>query len=218
MSAVWWADSGGSVNNSYSTGSVVGTVFNVGGLVGGNGGTINNSYSRSDVVGPSEVGGLVGENSNIANITKSYSTGSVTGGNNTGGFVGANNGTVTNSFWDKQTSGTSSSAGGTGKTTAEMKIKSTFESAGWDFSGTWAIYPGGNNGYPYLQVFTGFNGITVTSPMAGSSWSQGSTENITWASAGVTNVKIDFSPDGGANWSPIVSVHQRRPVHTAGQL
>jgi len=39
---------------------------------------------------------------------------------------------VTNCFWDIETSGHSSSAGGEGKTTAEMKDITTFSAAGWD--------------------------------------------------------------------------------------
>jgi len=37
------------------------------------------------------------------------------------------------SFWDTQTSGQVTSDGGTGKTTAEMQMESTFTDAGWDF-------------------------------------------------------------------------------------
>jgi len=41
--------------------------------------------------------------------------------------------TVEQCFWDTQTSGRTWSAWGTGKTTAEMQIASTFLDAGWDF-------------------------------------------------------------------------------------
>ena len=44
-------------------------------------------------------------------------------------------GTVVWSFWDVNTSGQTSSSGGTGKTTAEMKMKVTFTDSGWDFVG-----------------------------------------------------------------------------------
>jgi hypothetical protein len=40
--------------------------------------------------------------------------------------VGDNSGTVSGSFWDVETSGQATSAGGTGKTTAQMKDISTF--------------------------------------------------------------------------------------------
>jgi len=62
----------------------------------------------------------------------------VTGNEEVGGLVGRNlvgsniEGTVSNSFWNTETSGQGSSAGGTGKTTAEMKDIVTFSGAGWN--------------------------------------------------------------------------------------
>ncbi len=69
------------------------------------------------------------------------STGTVNGNASVGGLVGNNYdvlggmGSTTSSFWDIETSGQASSAGGTGKTTAEMQTASTFLEAGWDFMG-----------------------------------------------------------------------------------
>ncbi len=40
---------------------------------------------------------------------------------------------MTDCFWDTQTSGQAASAGGTGKTTAEMQTENTFTDADWDF-------------------------------------------------------------------------------------
>jgi hypothetical protein len=55
---------------------------------------------------------------------------------NVGGLVGERvSGTVSDSFWDIETSGQTTSDGGTGKTTAEMQTMSTFTDAGWDFVG-----------------------------------------------------------------------------------
>jgi formylglycine-generating enzyme required for sulfatase activity len=62
--------------------------------------------------------------------------------------VGWNKSTVTASFWDTQTSGRSGSAGGTPKTTAEMKIMSTFTDVAWDFVNVWHLCEGTN--YPRL--------------------------------------------------------------------
>lgn len=56
---------------------------------------------------------------------------------------------VSSSFWDTQTSGKTSSSGGTGLSTAAMQTESTFTSAGWDFAETWAICEGTN--YPRLR-------------------------------------------------------------------
>jgi len=46
--------------------------------------------------------------------------------------VGLTSGTATDSFWDIETSGQSTSAGGTGKTTEEMKSIATFSGTGWN--------------------------------------------------------------------------------------
>ena len=77
-------------------------------------------------------GGLVGFNSGT--VSNSYSTGSVTGSHEyVGGLAGDNyHGTVSNSFWDTETSGQSTSDGGTGKTTEEMQDIDTFSGATWD--------------------------------------------------------------------------------------
>jgi len=128
----------GSIIGCNCTGEVSGN-DDVGGLVGSNsiGGDITNCYSTVTVNGNEKVGGLVGYTK--GGVTMCYSTGTVIGvGQNIGGLVGERHlsyGIVTNCFWDTQTSGQTSSAGGTGKTTAEMQTESTFTDAGWDFVG-----------------------------------------------------------------------------------
>lgn len=84
------------VSNSYSTGSVTGSVHSVGGLVGYNylnSSTVSNSYSTVSVTGNTYVGGLVGYNYG-ATVKNSYSRGDVTrtSGTNTyfGGLCGLN--------------------------------------------------------------------------------------------------------------------------------
>ena len=132
----------GTVGNSHSTGSVTCNYY-VGGLVGINGwdGTVSNSYSSGNVTGDDYVGGLVGVNFGI--VSNSYSSGSVTGDDYVGGLVGVNwGGTVSNSFWDTKTSGQTTSAGGTGKTTAEMQDIATFLWAAWDI---YAVAPSATN-------------------------------------------------------------------------
>jgi hypothetical protein len=145
----------GHIIHSYSTGDVNG-VDVVGGLVGINyGGSLSNCYSTGDVNGVKSVGGLVGANGILfharGDIFNSYSTGDVNGIDYVGGLVGSTGpGSIKRSFWDVETSGKLVSAGGTGKTTAEMKTKSTFTSAGWDFIEIWGI--GENQTYPYLRT------------------------------------------------------------------
>ena len=137
----------GTVSNSYSTGSVTGEEV-VGSLVGRNYGTIADSHSNGNVTGEWIVGGLVG--TNVGNVTKCYSTGSVTDTSSVGGLVGENTfeeeppleGTVSNSFWDTETSGQATSDGGTGKNTTEMQDITTFSGAGWNII---AVAPGSTN-------------------------------------------------------------------------
>jgi len=132
-------NSSGTISNCCSSGSVSGAedIWNhsVGGLAGYNSGKVSNSYSIAGVSGDRIVGGLVGRNSYGCTITNCYSTGSVSGEERFGGLVGDNNGHVVASFWDIETSGQTTSAGGTGLTTAEMQMMSTFTDAGWDFVG-----------------------------------------------------------------------------------
>ncbi len=145
--------SSGIIANCYSVGNVVGEE-SVGGLVGDNhSGTIANCYSSTSVRGSTNyIGGLVGRDSS-GTLTNCYSAGSVSGNGYVGGLIGYTfiRGSITASFWDMQTSGQSSSAGGTPKTTVEMKTKSTFTDApaGWDFVNIWDICEATN--YPRLR-------------------------------------------------------------------
>ncbi|MCK5559371.1 MAG: hypothetical protein KAJ51_02215, partial [Thermoplasmata archaeon] len=161
----------GTILNSYATGSVwsSGGSYLIGGLVGTNRGTISNCYAMGSVTGWGFlVGGLVG--SAGGSISNCYATGIVSGFRYIGGLIGS--GGASNSFWDKETSGTTIgigygySSGVTGKTTAEMKNVATFtdtDTAGldisWDFVGNpnddtgtediWDISSNVNDGYPY---------------------------------------------------------------------
>jgi len=151
---VGWQHSG-SITSSYSTGNISATSSNAtayaGGLVGSQNygaGPISFCYSTGNVVsvsnGPSYAGssvdvfagGLVAACS--GSVVNCYSTGQVSAAGNhlvyKGGLLGYNIGTITACFWDINTSGLNTSAGGTGKTTAEMKTLSTFTSVGWDFT------------------------------------------------------------------------------------
>ena len=150
---------GGTITQSYSTGSVNSLGGEVGGFAGilALGSVVTDSYSRGDATGTTNVGGFVGSAQFGAtnNITHVFSTGAPTGTNpaNQGGLIGySNNTTTTDSKYDRETSGTSTSAGGVGELTADMKTQSNF--SGWDFEATWMIVSGVNNGYPCLQGVT----------------------------------------------------------------
>jgi hypothetical protein len=88
---------------------------------------------------------------NRQDITNCYSKGVVgsSGNPNEGGFCGENLGTITNSYWDTQTSGYAASNGGTGKTTAQMQgLPDAGIYVGWDVN-LWEFLP--TNDYPYLK-------------------------------------------------------------------
>jgi len=159
--------SGGWIANCYATGSISGGDTNIclGGLVGYFGdGSITNSYSTANVTAGKEsaqLGGLVGGMGTFLGdygglVTNCYAAGSVRAGKDSsrlGGLVGDIwLSRVSNCFWDVQTSGQFTSAGGTGKTTAEMQMASTFLDAGWDFVSIWGI--GENQTYPYLRKYS----------------------------------------------------------------
>ena len=159
------------ISYCYSTSRVKGTIY-VGGMVGFNTGRITNCYSMGSVFGNDIVGGLVGQDGDWGldptwggKMLNCYSTSHVVGQSNTGGLVGLNvwGMIIYNCFWDIQTSGWTTSDGGTGKTTADMQIASTFLDAGWDFvdetdNGTediWWILEGQD--YPHLWWEDGGN-------------------------------------------------------------
>jgi hypothetical protein len=142
----------GIISNVYSTGKVTATAQGAGGLVGKLQGELNETYSTANAIGlngSEYIGGLVGE-SDDAIVTDSYAAGRVTSAasSRVGGLIGASTDTaVTDSFWDIETSGQSTSAGGSGavgKSSSEMKSKSTYSTAGvdWDFTNTWAMIEG----------------------------------------------------------------------------
>ena len=123
---VGWNRYPGTVSNSYATSGVTAD-SQVGGLVGlDSGGTVSNSCSAGNVTGVRDVGGLVGYTEEQYQL-ESYFPGAVIHDINSDSMVGLNDEAfVSNAFWDTETSGQATSAGGTGKNTTEMKNIATF--------------------------------------------------------------------------------------------
>ena len=136
---------------------------NVGGLAGANNGSITDAYALGAVTtetGRRPVGGLVGTNDGT--ILRTYATGLVTaplafvvGG--AGGLVGTTTGgSIQNSFWDSDTSGQSTVAGGSPLTTSQFQDTSGFMALagaqGWNFQTTWSPPSPGN--YPELYALS----------------------------------------------------------------
>lgn len=153
------------VGHCHSECQVFGT-RDVGGLLGRNvatmgSGMVSNCYSSGTVAGDVRIGGLVGTNDG-GEVINSYSNGFVSSNvaGSAGGLVGYGEpDRVVNCFWDVETSGQATSAGGTGLMTGEMKNIKTYLDAGWDFvdeiqngvRDSWQIPDEG--GYPILSVF-----------------------------------------------------------------
>jgi len=183
----------------------------IGGLVGENLARVTDSYATADVSvsegvlvldGPTgnRIGGLVGHNYfwtdaiGPPTVSSCYSTGSVSpsvfGSDNVGGLVGLNEGTVTDSFWDIETSGLSNSDGGRGRTTFHMQRQNIFVNAGWDFvdetangtEDTWWILEGQD--YPRLT------------------WEfiEDEPKEVTDSLAEALDTDLSFTTGGSANW------------------
>ena len=146
---------GAVLDASYAHGAVT-SGGRAGGLAGlvSNGTQVTNAYATGLTRGVGGTGGLIGEINSIPaddgpgspiTVNAVYATGFVAG-TGTGGLVGTINGTlqsVTNGYWDTQTTGQATSAAGTGLTTAQLQgtLPAGFTAPVW---GTQA------GAYPYL--------------------------------------------------------------------
>ena len=144
----------GQVNNCYAKDTVVTGSERIGGLIGQNhNSTVSDCYTQAGTVtGTRFAGGLCGYNY-YGSINNGYSNCLVVCTSDPGGLVGyIYGGSISNSFWDTDTSGQTTSAGGTGLTTAEMQTLTNYTDAGWTFIpdetlGLWYMFAGE---YPQL--------------------------------------------------------------------
>ncbi|WP_136689387.1 GLUG motif-containing protein [Halorhabdus amylolytica] len=139
------------VNVSYATGNVSGAE-DVGGLVGTSlNTTVNQTYATGSVTGDRMVGGLAGNATGSNNeVANSFAAGTVSAtGTPVGGLIGnTESTTVTDAYWDVNTTGQDTSAGNaTGLTTSQLKANT---SLAFDFGTTWDIKTGTEISYPYL--------------------------------------------------------------------
>jgi len=180
------AAGGGSILASWVTGTVIGSGAHVGGLAGFDTGSIGGSWAGGSVSGPGSVGGLVGYDTGAisqsyaldtvsatggevggligyskATVSQAYAIGQVKGSSAVGGLIGLSaGGSVASSYWDTQTTGQPTSAGGgTGLTTAQFFTAANF--AGFGFGTTpgasgWVIVDGDGT----LNNAGGFAGAT----------------------------------------------------------
>ena len=152
----------GVIDNCYSKGvidaSSLTSFYSSGGLVGILAGELYNSYSEVDIIDVINAlvfaGGLIGSTTDDMGdiyISNVYSFGAISGTGTLSGLIGEYWDPILvhtiNSYWNTETSGQATSAGGEGKTTEEMKQRSTY--VGWDFDTVWQIQEGVT--YPYLR-------------------------------------------------------------------
>lgn len=150
------------VQKSFSTGNLTLSSNNLssdfssaGGLIGEqrDNSLVANCYSKGNITLSftyySRIGGLIGSQyGNDCSVLNCYSTGTIYAddySNFKGGLLGyqSESGIFENNFWDTQASGINDGVGNlnpdptgiTNKTTAQMKSRSTFTNAGWDFTG-----------------------------------------------------------------------------------
>jgi filamentous hemagglutinin family protein len=157
---------GGLINQAFATGTVGSTADYslLGGFAGVNAGTIYQAYATGAVTGTagSIIGGLAAIN--LGSLDQTYAIGRLTGGSVTGGLVGADNnaplagvnlnpdlvpaltgvGTATNSYWNPDTTGVTTSAGGTARNTRDFLagLPPGFDPA------VWGLQP--NPSYPHF--------------------------------------------------------------------
>lgn len=142
---VAYAESKGTAKGINRVGGIVGSATDI---------KIKDSFSRVETFCNSscpygEIGGAFGY-LELANVVHIYSTGKINATNALkGGLIGSGkDNVITNSYWDIGTSGISSSYGGTGKSTVDMKKQSTF--VNWGFDNVWGMNVSYNDGYPIL--------------------------------------------------------------------
>ncbi len=128
--------------------------YQSGGLVGTNSSSlIENCYSLSSLSGRGNYcGGLVGSHTGSTPVSNCFSIGLVNQTGSCGGLIGSGSGTVTNSYWNIETSGRLSSSGGSPRATNQMSYPYSDTYMGWNMrywlSDTDQSH---NSGYPYLH-------------------------------------------------------------------
>ncbi|MEX0276123.1 MAG: filamentous hemagglutinin N-terminal domain-containing protein [Ruegeria sp.] len=197
------SDNVGTIERSNSSGPVILTSQTGGGdgfgagLVTFNTGIIRDSYSTSSITANNiddtvTIGGLVVDNDinldfgTVGTIERTYATGAITsnGAASTtfGGLVVDNlpGASVSSSFWNRQTTGVTTSDGGTSLTTAQLQDTESFynraRAQGWDFTSVWAPGTGSTNPANYTTspvVFAIPDDVAVTTSETSSATTTG---------------------------------------------
>jgi hypothetical protein len=184
------------VTRSHAAGEARGG-FTVGGLVGSNSGRVDLSYASAAVSGDGDVGGLVGFN--VGTVSTSHAVGPVSGNGAVGGLIGSNGLTprpvVTDTYWDRDRSGTDdgigndpADTGATGLSGEEALQQASY--AAFDFINDWRIAEGAT--HPFL---TGEQTPTAVAFSAGSG-----TEADPYLIRSLAELRLLSEPPASAFW------------------
>ncbi len=162
------------ITKSFATGTInspTNAIYNTGGFAGNVYGTnsITDAYAIVNITVPtasSDIGGFVGGtysgSTYATTFDNTYSASILTDTSSwDGAYVGGveSSDIFTDSFADIDITPQTTAIGHNtpdassnlqAESTSNMKTQSTYTAVGWDFTNTWAIDPGINNGYPYL--------------------------------------------------------------------
>lgn len=182
-------------NKVSSSATVSSSADNVGGLIGfsQSANTLKDAYSTGNVTGSFNVGGLIGQANNSI-IENTYATGKVVSNGNGGGLIGSIDTTVTNSFYDLETTSLIDDSGkGSPKTTEDMKLESTYTN--WGFGDTWGLDQNKNNGYPYLlSSNTNLSNLTIPLFSVNESFSPNKLDYTVTVPIGTTEIALSATP------------------------
>ena len=206
--------SGGNIYYSFFNGSLAGNGV-MGGISGQqNSGGIYESYSVGNITSGcgSYVGGILGYEYGPGMINSSYAVGNVPNcGSAHGGIVGEAHGSVLNSYWDiNKTNMSSSSGGGTGLTTDQMKDFTSFNNS-LNIINTFSFL---NNGYPFLSlqnnvfnfIWSMFVPYVDVYPVISATYNTNVSQlNYTFAFQNNSNAYCWYSKDLGATNSSILA-------------
>jgi filamentous hemagglutinin family protein len=148
----------GSIKDAYATGAASGGSGSiVAGLAAINDGVIKTSYSAGAVSGGT-TGGLVAKNNSSFQLAD-LAIPSIVDQNGSPVPLQPGSGTITNSYWNTETSGQTSSAGGTGMTSRQLAsgLPTGFDPA------VWTILP--DPSFPFLRWQTGNIPTVVLPPL-----------------------------------------------------
>ena len=186
------------INGTYNLGGLVGTAYPAQNNDPQQGCTVENCYATGNISGSSDVAGLIGM-TYFTTTENCYSIGTISAEYTAGGLVARDyQSTVTNSYWNTETSGQTVSAGGEGKTTAEMQQQSTYTD--WDFETIWMISSGFNGGYPAFIVFEPQGDGTAQNPYQMATW-----HNLVWVSENSSEWSKQFVQTGDISFPESIS-------------